>query len=97
MRVLRDARWLISGEKARFGYRKLKLLGHRISFNTIMPDPEKVEAFKRLLAPTSTKQLRAFLGLGGFYRKFVHRFAYIAAPLFKLLRDDEEWAWNSEQ
>ena len=51
-----------------------------------MPDDDKIAAFKRLKAPTTLHQLRAFIGLGGFYRRFIKDFAGIAAPLFKLMQ-----------
>ena len=64
------------------------MLGHIIAHGKISPDGEKVAAFRRLREPTNIKELRAFLGLGGFYRRFIARFAKIASPLFKLLQKD---------
>ena len=70
------------------------MLGHIVSKGKIAPDSEKVDAFRRLQEPRNLKQLRAFLGLGGFYRRFIARFAKIAAPLFKLLQKDAGWDWG---
>ena len=95
--TLRDKRWLVSEDKARLGYRKLKLLGNLIEKGNIYPDENKVAAFKRLLPPQNIKQLRAFLGLGGFYRKFIEGFASIVHPLFELLKEKNPFEWGAVQ
>ena len=68
-----------------------------IELGKVRPDEEKIAAFRRLLAPSTVRQLRAFLGLGGFYRRFIKHFARIAAPLFLLLQKDREWEWGEAQ
>jgi hypothetical protein len=59
--------------------------------------PGKVEAIKKLAAPTSVKQIKSFLGLVGFYRRFIKNFAKISAPLVALLSKDAEWKWEAPQ
>ena len=68
-----------------------------VSKGRIQPDPTKVEAIQRLVEPNSLRQLRAFLGLVGFYRKFIPHFSRIARPLTELLRDDCLWEWGDSQ
>ena len=95
LRALRDKGWLISAGKAHFGYRKIHALGHVVTPGGVEPSPDKVAAIKRLQEPASLKQLRAFLGLVGFYRRFIPRFAASARPLFQLLKGDATWSWNN--
>ena len=84
--ALRADRWLISPSKARFGYNRLKVLGHVIEAQTVKPDEEKVEAIRRLTPPVHLKHVRAFLGLVGFYRRFIPNFARLAKPMINLTK-----------
>ena len=77
---------MITADKAHFGFQQIKVLGHVVHPGWIALDEEKLGAIRRLLEPTNQKQLRAFLGLVGFYRRFVKGFARIAHHLFLLLK-----------
>ena len=72
-------------KKCHFFRRECNYLGHVVSANGIATDPAKTGAIKHWKQPTSEKELRAFLGLAGYYRKFVRNFSRIAAPLHALL------------
>jgi len=78
-----------------FGQRQLDYLGHVISGTGVQPDPSKVQVILDWPRPSSPRDLRAFLGLTGFYRKFVRGYASIAAPLTQLLCKDAFY-WNEE-
>jgi hypothetical protein len=67
--------------KCYFGYRNLSFLGHEISAGVIMPEDEKLKKIREAEQPRTKKDLRAFLGLAGYYRKFIPEFATTALPL----------------
>jgi len=71
-------------------------LGHVISANGIATDPAKVRLVAEWPTPTSLKQLRGFLGLSGYYRKFVRGYAQVAAPLTAMLRKNQPFLWSDE-
>lgn len=72
-------------DKCKLIHRQVKFLGHIVDQNGIMPDPEKVSAVADWPTPTAAKELKAFLGLAGYYRRFVPGFAKVARPLNLLL------------
>ena len=63
-------------------------LGHVISAEGISVDPQKIEAIVNWKPPTNVSEVRSFIGLAGYYRKFVERFSKIATPLTNLLKKD---------
>jgi len=83
--------------KCHFAYNELKFLGHIISNGTIRPDPEKVRGISEFPVPTSVEQLRSFLGLSNYYRKFIKDFALIARPLYRLTRRGVDWQWGDAE
>ena len=80
-----------------YGMKKAHYLGHVIGGGKVRPDPEKVSAVRDYPTPTSKKDIRAFLGLTGYYRKFIPNFATLAAPLSDLTRkcQPEKIKWSS--
>eukprot|EP00042_Codosiga_hollandica_P025425 m.113500 g.113500 ORF g.113500 m.113500 type:complete len:1292 (+) comp51865_c0_seq4:40-3915(+) len=93
---LRDVRFVLNREKCRFGLSSVTFLGHVVSADGVRPCAEKLRALKEFPAPTDKKDLQAFLGLIGFYRRFVPSFAQHARPLFDLLKKDAEFVWSKE-
>lgn len=71
--------------KCHFLKKEVQYLGHRVSAEGISPDPEKVKCVEEWPTPKTVKELQSFLGLAGYYRRFIKDFAKIACPLNRLL------------
>ena len=86
--------WLkLKWSKCSFMKLHIEYLGHLISENNIEPMPEKLSAIKEMPAPRSPKEIKQFLGLVGYYRKFIPRFSDVAKPLTRLTRHDTLFQW----
>lgn len=81
--------------KCLFAQRQLEYLGHMVSPEGVFPEPSKIQAILDWPLPKTVTELRGFLGLTGFYRKFVKSYATIALPLTSLLRKDA-FIWTDE-
>ena len=83
-------------EKCCFFKKHIQYLGHLISEEGIQPLPEKLESIAKMPAPKNTKEVKQFLGLVGYYRKVVLRFADISRVLTHLMKKDVEFKWTPE-
>ena len=93
---LREADLKLNREKCNFFKSHIQYLGHLISGEGIKPLPEKLESIKEMPPPTTPKEVKQFLGLIGYYRKFVARFADVARPLTNLTRLDQPFEWSDK-
>jgi len=71
-------------------------LGHAILAEGILVDPRKVEAVLKWERPTNVTEIRSFLGLAGYYQRFIEGFSTIVAPMTCLTRKKMKWEWTSE-
>ena len=83
-------------EKCCFFKKHIQYLGHLISADGIQPLPEKLESIAKIPAPKNLREVKQFLGLVGYYRKFVPRFADISRVLTHLTKKDVEFKWTPE-
>ena len=93
---LKAAGLKLKESKCDFFKREIYYLGHFISVDGLQPLPEKLESIRNMLKPRSPKEIKQFLGLTGYYRKFIPRFSDISRPLTKLLAHDCEFNWNNQ-
>ncbi|XP_063889312.1 uncharacterized protein LOC135116022 [Scylla paramamosain] len=75
---------------------EVKFLGHRVSKDGSTPDQKNLEAIREQVPPKNVKQVRRFIGMCGFYRKFVPNFSKIAMPLTNLMKGDVKFSWTDE-
>ncbi|GBG65887.1 hypothetical protein CBR_g54178 [Chara braunii] len=94
--ALRDAGFKIALEKSKFFLSEISFLSYVVTREGLRPDSRKVAVVKEALTPTSLTQVRAFLGLASYYRRFIKGFAAIARPLTNLLRKDQPLSWDAE-
>lgn len=90
-RRLRAAKLKINPEKCQFGRKTLRYLGHLVTGEGIRTDPENVNSILKISSPNTVRQLRQFLGMVSWYRRFIEDFSTIAAPLRQLLMKSQKW------
>nr|GFB70520.1 putative reverse transcriptase domain-containing protein [Tanacetum cinerariifolium] len=97
LQTLRQEKLYAKFSKCEFWLTSVAFLGHIVSAVGITMDPVKVEAITKWPRPTSVTEVRSFLGLAGYYRRFVEGFSRLALPLTKLMRKGENFVWNEER
>ena len=93
---LRDAGLKLSPKKCILLQRSVPFLGHVVSDHGVSTDPKKIEAVRTWPYPRTAKDVKSFLGLCSYYRRFVRGFADIARPLYKLTEEQREFRWTRE-
>jgi hypothetical protein len=105
--LLAKDQWVVKLKKCRFAQEKIQYLGHILSAKGeylghilsakgVQTDPEKISAVQYWPVPTNSRELRGFLGLVGFYCKFVRHFAILARPLTQLLKKNQLFVWTTK-
>lgn len=95
LQLLHDNSFFVKLSKCSFGQPSIDYLGHIVSKEGVSVDPQKVAAMLDWPPPTTLKQLRGFLGLTGYYRRFVRGYAHLAFPLTELLKK-HQFKWSSD-
>ena len=93
---LKDKQLYAKFKKCEFWLDKVVFLGHIVSHKGIMVDPAKVEAVSQWKQPRNVFEVRSFLGLAGYYRRFVEGFSKIALPLTLLTRKNAKFTWAED-
>ena len=94
LQTLREHRLYAKLSKCQFWLDSVAFLGHMVFAEGVSVDLQKVEAILNWKPPASVIEIRSFLGLAGYYRKFVEGFLKIAAPLTRLTRKEEPFFWS---
>jgi O-acetyl-ADP-ribose deacetylase (regulator of RNase III) len=91
---LRQYNLKLQPAKCEFMRREVNYLGHIISEDGIRPDPKKTACLTNFPVPRNPKEVKSFLGLAGYYRKFVKDFSQISKPLTSLLKKEARFEWS---
>ena len=96
LQVLKEKKLYAKLEKCEFWLSEVKFLGHVISNRGVAVDPSKTEAVIQWERPKTVTEVRSFLGLAGYYRRFIQNFSRIALPLTKLTRKGSPFKWTNQ-
>ena len=94
LQKMRDAKLFAHLHKCSFFQEKVEYLGFDVLRDGVQPSPKKVRTVNEWPQPQSVKDVRSFLGLVGFYRRFMRNFSLTARPLTDLTKDGIRWQWT---
>lgn len=94
---LKEANLKIQLDKSEFMKRETNFLGHVVTQDGIKPNPEKIICVQKFPLPTTQKEIKQFLGLAGYYRKFIKDYSKIARPMTKNLKKDAKVNTNDPE
>ncbi|MCP4487896.1 MAG: DDE-type integrase/transposase/recombinase [Gammaproteobacteria bacterium] len=96
LKRLQEHNLKLKPEKCTFGAPEVNYLGHVVNKEGIRPDSSKLKAISKYPVPTDLTAVRKYLGLVGYYRRFVPHFSTIAAPLYQLMQKHVKFVWTKE-
>jgi hypothetical protein len=96
LQILHDHQLKAKLQKCTFGQASVEYLGHIISSQGVATDPTKIKDIMERKTPTTVKKLRGFLGLTGYYRRFIKGYAMVCQPLYQALKKDQ-FQWGQAQ
>ena len=94
LQLLRDHQLYTKFSKCEFWLIEVRFLGHVVSASGVSVDPEKVKAVMSWERPKSVFEIRSFLGLAGYYRRFIQDFSRLAAPMTRLTQKEVKFDWD---
>ena len=94
LQLLRDHQLYVKFSKCEFWLTEVGFLGHVVSASGVSVDPGKVEAVMSWERPKSVFEIRSFLGLAGYYRRFIEDFSRLATPMTRLTRKKVKFVWD---
>ncbi|XP_022040901.1 uncharacterized mitochondrial protein AtMg00860-like [Helianthus annuus] len=97
LELLQGNRLYTKFSKCEFWLEEVQLLGHIVNSQGIHVDPKKIEAVKGWIMPKNPSEVRSFLGLAGYYRRFITNFSKTVVPLTALIQEDKPFVWGPKQ
>ena len=94
---LRQYKFFANMDKCKFWQKEVIFLGHRVSAEGLSMEEDKIKAILDWPQPTDQKEVRMFNGLSSWYRRFIHFYAHVAAPLTDLLKKEQLFVWGSKE
>ncbi|MCO5564460.1 hypothetical protein L7F22_018121 [Adiantum nelumboides] len=95
--ALRDNKLYVNQKKSEFFLQEIQYLGHIISKNGIRMDPAKLEVIKDWPNPRNLHEIRSFIGMCAYYRRFIEKFSLIAGPLHDLTKKNVKYVWTEKR
>jgi len=96
LQAIQTAGLFVKPSKCEFMKEELEFCGHLVGFGRCKPTSDKVEVIRTWPQPTNIQEIRQFMGLAAYYRRYVRRFAAISAPIYELLKSDDEKSKQSK-
>ena len=87
----------LQSDKCKFLKPEVAYLGHITDNNGVKPDPKKIKSVQEFPRPKNEKNIKQFLGLAGYYRRFIKSFSKISNPLTQFLKKDTPFVWAEKQ
>ncbi|KAD3640148.1 hypothetical protein E3N88_29371 [Mikania micrantha] len=97
LEILRDEQLYTKFSKCEFWLKEVQFLGHIVNEKGVHVDPAKIDAVKNWSTPKTPTKIRSFLGLAGYYRRFISNFSRIAVPLTSLTQKNKPYEWGPKQ
>jgi hypothetical protein len=96
LQKLREHKLYAKRSKCEFWLKEISFLGHVVSNGGIVVDPGKVQDVLNWKPPTNVSEIRSFLGLAGYYRRFIEGFSKLAKPMTALLEKNAKYVWSDK-
>ena len=96
LQTLREHKLYAKMSKWEFWMKEVKFLGYVVSKQGVVVDPAKIMAMMKWEPPKNVTEVRSFLGLAGYYRRFVEGFSKLAMPMTRLTKKGEKFLWTQE-
>ncbi|GKE16171.1 putative reverse transcriptase domain-containing protein [Tanacetum coccineum] len=97
LELLRKEKLYSKFSKCEFWLQEVHFLGHMVNQSGTHVDPSKIEAVRNWKAPSTPSEVRSFLGLAGYYRRFIANFSKIAKPLTSLTQKNQKYKWGEKE
>jgi hypothetical protein len=97
LKILAENNLFVKESKCSFFQKSIDFLGYTISEGTLSADAKKIQAIQTLQSPSNLTEVRSFLGMTGFYRRFIKDYAQLALPLTELLKESVRFSWSAKE